>query len=341
METVSVTRCARASLPIICSVPGTPFIWRRPVVRRACFASHGFFVIDIRNLSATYEKGGISRAKTISRFIFEAPERIHFNARAALHEAIHFAPDLVMTDFSSFACAVGHAFGIPVVSVDHQHVLDRFEHPLRVLAPFMAEYQLARAVVSAKTPRCDHYVVSSFFFPEEREKNRTPTTLVGPLVRPEVEALTPTRGDHVLVYQTSSGDPHLLAALQANRETEFRVYGLGRTEKIDNVQLCAFDEQTFLADLASARAVISNGGFSAISEALYLGKPILSVPLAHQPEQELNARWLQALDLGVHAKRATAHSIRTFLKRPRSFGLTRSAHSHRYRRRASSRSIAS
>ncbi len=281
--------------------------------------SHGFHVIDIRNLSATYEKGRISRAKTLSRFVFEAPERIGFNARAAFREAMCFAPDLVMTDFSSFACAAGHALGIPIVSLDHQHVLDRFEHPLRLLAPFMAEYQLARAVVSAKTPKCDHYVVSSFFFPEERAQNRTPTTLVGPMVRTEVAALTPTHGDHVLVYQTSSGDPNLLAALKANRETEFRVYGMGRDEKRENVQLCAFDEAKFLADLASARAVIANGGFSAISEALVLGKPILSVPIVHQPEQELNARYLEALQLGVHAKRASASSIRTFLKRPHSF----------------------
>lgn len=288
--------------------------------RAACvLRDHGFYVTDIRNLSATYEKGRISRAKTISRFVFEAPERIHFNARAALHEALHFDPDLVVTDFSSFACAVGHALGIPVVSIDHQHVLDRFEHPLRLLAPFIAEYEVARAVVSAKTPKCDHYLVSSFFFPEERSKNRTPTTLVGPIVRSEIAALTPTHGDHVLVYQTSSGDPHLLAALAANRETEFRVYGLGREEKIGNVQLRTFDESRFLADLASSRAVITNGGFCAISEALVLGKPILSVPILHQPEQELNARWLETLQLGVHAKRATASSIKTFLKRPHSF----------------------
>lgn len=280
---------------------------------------HGFHVSDIRNLSATYENGQISRSKTLSRFLLEAPERIGFNARVALHEALHFAPDLIVTDFSSFACAVGHALGIPIVSLDHQHVLDRFEHPLRLLAPFLPEYELARAVVSAKTPKCDHYLVSSFFFPEERAGNRTPTTLVGPIVRPEIDALTPTHGDHVLVYQTAQGDPHLLAALAANRETEFRVYGLSRSEKIANVQLCAFDEERFLTDLASAKAVIANGGFSAISEALVLGKPILSVPILHQPEQELNARWLETLQLGVHAKRATASAIRTFLKRPHSF----------------------
>ncbi|MEO8876358.1 MAG: glycosyltransferase family protein [Polyangiaceae bacterium] len=276
---------------------------------------HGFDVIDVRGLVASYEKGGVSRAKTIRRFVCETPSRLRFNAKAALREELRFHPDLVITDFNGFACAVGHAFGAPVVSVDHQHVLDRFHHPRQVLAPFFADYAIARAAISAKTPRCDHYLVSSFFFPEEREKNRTPTTLVGPLVRPEFEALTVTTGDHVLVYQTAAGDPTLLEALKANRDTEFRVYGLGRTEKIKNVQLCAFDEANFLADLASARAVISNGGFSAISEALCLGKPILSVPLAHQPEQELNARWLEALDLGVHAKRATAPAIRQFLNR--------------------------
>ena len=281
--------------------------------------THGFDVIDVRGLVASYERGSVSRSKTMRRFIRETPSRLAFNAGVALREELRFHPDIVITDFNGFACAVGHAFGIPVVSVDHQHVLDRFHHPRRVLDPFLADYALARAAISAKTPRCDHYLVSSFFFPEERENNRTPTTLVGPLVRPEVEALTPTNGEHVLVYQTAAGDPSLLQALHANREVEFRVYGLGRTEKIGNVQLCAFDEASFLTTLASARAVISNGGFSAISEALVLGKTILSVPIAHQPEQELNARWLEALDLGVYAKRATTMAIRRFLNRATPF----------------------
>ena len=40
-----------------------------------------------------------------------------------------------------------------------------------------------------------------------------------------------------------------------------------------------FSEAGFIADLSSARAVIAGGGFTLLGEAVYLQKPILSVPV--------------------------------------------------------------
>ena len=168
--------------------------------------------------------------------------------------------------------------------------------------------------MTGKTPRCAHYVVTSFFFPEPRWEH---TTLVGPIVRPEVEHARATTGDHVLVYQTTDGDPRLLPALAANPNTRFVVYGLGpaRVSARGNVTLRAYDEAGFVADLASSRAVIANGGFTTLSEAVYLGKPVLSAPISGQAEQELNAAWLAYLGLGVRAPRLDADVVRRFLAR--------------------------
>jgi uncharacterized protein (TIGR00661 family) len=97
--------------------------------------------------------------------------------------------------------------------------------------------------------------------------------------------------------------------------TKFVLYGLGRAQTIGNVELRAFDETRFVRDLASARAVIANGGFTTLSEAVVLGKPVLSVPVRRQPEQELNAAWLDVLGLGMRAERIDSHVVRTFLER--------------------------
>jgi len=61
--------------------------------------------------------------------------------------------------------------------------------------------------------------------------------------------------------------------------------------------------------------VIAGGGFTLMGEAVYLGKPMLSVPLVGQFEQALNANYLQQLGYGERAKVISAQGIRDFLAR--------------------------
>jgi uncharacterized protein (TIGR00661 family) len=93
------------------------------------------------------------------------------------------------------------------------------------------------------------------------------------------------------------------------------VYGCHDDRTLANVTFRKFDEDQFLVDLASARAVICNGGYTLMSEALHLGKPILSVPLRRHGEQQLNALYLEALGLGRRAKNPDANIFRDFLSR--------------------------
>jgi uncharacterized protein (TIGR00661 family) len=281
---------------------------------------HGLDVVAIDGMRMRFEDGEAKRTRTLFALLHQAPRAFATNARVAAEDVLAFAPQAVVTDFDSFAHLVGGVLGLPVISLDHQHVLDRFRHPERVRSR-VTSYGLAQAVVAAKTPACARYIVTSFFFPEAH-KTRS-TCIVGPVMRPEIERATPTRGEHVLVYQTTSGDPRLVPALQAVRRQRFVVYGLGREERMGNVELRAFDERRFVDELASSRAVIANGGFTTLSEAIYLGKPVLSVPVRRQPEQELNAAYVDLLGLGARAERIDPVTITRFLDREGSFGGTR------------------
>ena len=218
-----------------------------------------------------------------------------------------FSPDACISDFDSFTHIFGRLFARPVISLDHQHVVDRCAHAV----PLPRDFALTRAVVRGKLPGCGHYVVTSFYFPEPR---RADTTLVGPILRDEVLALEPTLGDHVLVYQTAAITPELVAALRAVPEHKFVAYSRGDAGEWGNVSVRSFDESRFLEDLATSRAVICNGGYTLMAEALYLGKPILSLPIRHQGEQELNAAYLAALGLGVASTHLDSRAIRTFLR---------------------------
>jgi uncharacterized protein (TIGR00661 family) len=281
----------------------------------ALLRRHGFQVLEVRGLTCSFEAGAVRRGRTLLRALSETPSRIHHNARAALNEVKAFAPDVTLTDFSGFACYAKLVTRCPVISIDHQHVIDRFHHPREVTHGFRGNFEVARATVTAKTPGCERFLVTSFYFPQPRVGTESSTHLTGPLLRPELARLTATRGEHVLIYQTAAGDNALLETLRAVRDVPFRVYGAGPARHVGNVQLLPFDEAGFLADLASARAVVSNGGFSALSEAIYLNKPVLSIPVAHQGEQQLNAAWLSRLGLGMRGDKLTPRLMRDFLRR--------------------------
>jgi uncharacterized protein (TIGR00661 family) len=117
----------------------------------------------------------------------------------------------------------------------------------------------------------------------------------------------------VLVYQTSESDTKLLDELQRVRGQKFVVYGLRKSLQRGNCTLKEFSETGFVDDLALARAVVANGGLSLIGEAVYLGKPIFSVPVQNQYEQVLNARYLEHLGYGLDAPRIDAELLRLFL----------------------------
>jgi uncharacterized protein (TIGR00661 family) len=279
----------------------------------ALLRARGHDVLEVRGLTCAFEGSAIRRGQTVWRALSGTPERVRHNARAALHAVKAFAPELTLTDFSGFACYAKLLTGTRVISIDHQHVIDRFRHPREITRGIRGDFELARATVRAKTPGCDRFLVTSFYFPELRPRAAGSTSLTGPLLRSEVLRLRPTRGEHVVVYQTAPGCTELLECLAAVRDVPFRVYGAGAPQKLRNVELLAFDPARFLEDLASSRALVANGGFSALSEAVYLGKPVLSVPVAHQGEQELNAAWLEYLGLGLRGRRATPELLRRLL----------------------------
>ncbi|MEZ4336958.1 MAG: glycosyltransferase family protein [Sandaracinaceae bacterium] len=261
-------------------------------------------VTRIEGFALRYVRGGVARTRSLLRTLGGAPSALAHNVDRYLNDVASFAPDVCIADFESFAHLVGHARGVPVISFDHQHVLTRCE-----LGRVERDVAVARALVTAKMPRCAHYVVTSFYHPPVKLSCAGSTTLVGPILREEILGRSPSNGDHVLVYQTSEGHRRLLASLRALRRHRFVVYGAGREGEDGHVTYRAFDRERFADELASARAVITHGGHTAISEALFLGKPVVSVPLRGQGEQILNAEQLERSGHGRRVDRPTPRSI--------------------------------
>ena len=272
-------------------------------------------VVEIKGLTIRYVDNRMDRDGSLAKNLLAAPDILDANVNAYYDGVVSFSPDVVISDFDSFAYLFAKRHGLPIVSIDNQQIISRCKHDATIKHGVQVDYQMTKAFIRAKLPYCDHYVITSFFFPPIRKKYKSDTTLVPPMLRtPILEAKKGARfGDHVLVYQTSTSDGSLVPTLQSLKNEKFVVYGLRKNEKAGNCTLKDFSEQGFISDLASARAIVTNGGLSLIGEAIYLGKPIFSVPVKNQFEQTMNARYLESLGYGLAAEKIEADLLGLFL----------------------------
>jgi uncharacterized protein (TIGR00661 family) len=272
-------------------------------------------VEEIRGLHLAYEGNAVDRSRTVYEIVRDAPDNLADNVLKYFAIARSFAPDCVVSDFESFAYFFGRRHRIPVVSIDNMQVINRCEHSSEVIPESELEsFTLAKTIIKAKLPGCYHYLITTFFFPPVRKPR---TSLYPPILRPEILAAGAhaAPGEHVLVYQTATTHTELLDVLAAVPNVPFRVYGFRRDETRGNVILRDFSEAGFVSDLASCRAVVAGGGFSLMGEAVYLGKPMLALPLAKQFEQSLNALYLAHLGYGECVSQVDSASIERFLAR--------------------------
>lgn len=246
----------------------------------------------IHGLHMIYEENRVRKGKTLWSNVLNGAAGLPTNIKAYFDLLEEFSPRLVISDFESWTYLFAKRHSLPVLSIDNMQVLNRCTLPEDVIQGYETPFQLSKAFVKAKLPYCDHYLITSFFRPPIRKPD---TTLVPPILRPEILAAKASSGGHLLVYQTGEGY-HTLEETLAKTGLECRIYGMRRGLKEEqregSLRYMPFSEQGFIDDLATSRAVIAGGGFTLMGEAVYLRKPMLAVPLAGQFEQVLNARYL-------------------------------------------------
>jgi uncharacterized protein (TIGR00661 family) len=246
----------------------------------------------IHGLHMIYDENRVRLGKTLWSNVLGGAAGLPKNIAAYFELISALRPDVVISDFESWAYLYGKTHRLPTLSIDNMQIINRTTLPDDILDGHRAEFELTRAFVKSKLPFCDEYFITTFFRPPLR-KDRT--RLFPPILRPEILAATPRRGDHLLVYTTGEGNAGFAATL-AQTGLECRIYGMRRgleAEVVEgNLRYQPFGEATFIRDLATCRAVIAGGGFTLMGEAVYLHKPMLAVPVGRQFEQVLNARYL-------------------------------------------------
>jgi uncharacterized protein (TIGR00661 family) len=268
-------------------------------------------VDEIFGPSFAMEEGQIRRWATVAQNLRSAGRELPETVREWIARVHEWRPEVVITDFEPLAAVYARASRTPLVAVDNINMLDRCEHDEEIVGAEREDFRLARAVTRNMVYGAVEYVVTTFFRPPIV---RGRTTLVPPIVRPEIVDAVSERGEHLVVY--SSGEPQLLEALKMSG-VPCRVYGMRGGPEADetdgNLTFRPRSNEGFVEDLRTSRGAIAGGGFSLLSEAVYLGKPMLAIPLRGQFEQLMNARYLEREGYGVCAEEADADAVAGFL----------------------------
>ena len=226
-----------------------------------------------------------------------------------------FKPDIVITDFEAFSARAANLFHIPLISIDNITIIKLTKVPYNLLNYNL--YLLTKTSIDAFVSFADHYFVTSFFkLPLKHKRHKGKVSFVPAILRDGiVKAKAKAKNkDHVMVYQTTQTNKLLVPSLLACKDEKFIYYGYSEEKKLKNITFRKFSEKDFINDMATAKAVITNGGFTFMSEAIYLSKPILSNPIAGQYEQHVNALMIEKKGYGKMVKKMNERDIKIFLK---------------------------
>lgn len=116
-----------------------------------------------------------------------------------------------------------------------------------------------------------------------------------PLLRKEVRELRPSEGDFLLCYMVNPGyGQEVVHFAKVNPDLQIVAFWDQKSvvdgyQPTPNLRFRQVNDTQFLEMMASCRALVSTAGFESICEAMYLGKPVMMVPVAGQYEQACNA----------------------------------------------------
>ena len=268
-------------------------------------------VYKIGGFNTVYINNKVNNLRTLSNALKRNPTNMKVGYEKLYKKARELRPDVIVTDFEIYATVVSKLLNIPLISLDNIHMMTqtKIDYPKN----HYAEMIKAKGVVKTYVVKPKVHILTSFFYPKIRPGKNA--VLYPPIIREDILKLEPTEGEHVVVYQTSRESVKLVERLKSLKDEKFIVYGFNKNEVDENLTYKEFNEDVFYDDLASSKAVICNGGFTFITEAICLKKPIYSVPAIGNFEQTLNGFYVQKLGYGEYHEVMSAERVKEFLTR--------------------------
>lgn len=180
---------------------------------------------------------------------------------------------------------------IPCMSVGHQYLLlsKHFESiPEKAIDRFLLNINTKITAIGSKK------LLGLSFRPIPNDLKRNIIT-VPPLLRQEVKSIQPQAGESWLAYLThyrladeimawSEKHPKVKLDCFWDNPTRKSVYAYS-----PSLTFHPIDAEKYLQKMTHCAGLISTAGFESVAEAMYLGKPVMMVPVPNHIEQMINA----------------------------------------------------
>jgi len=269
------------------------------------FLADEFEVFEVPGLGLSYKNNKLVYWRTIFVGLRQLINQSR-HAHQIWKKFRQFNPDLVITDFEPLSAYLAKFNRRPLISLDNQHQLTNTV--IDVPKKYQKDFLMDRLIIRSLVWGANKYLITSFFTTPIKKKN---TFLFSPIVRQEVRALQASIGEYILVYQNSNFK-YLVPVLKT-LNYQFVVFGMNLDKPEGNIIFKNYDSRDWLNYLAGCRAIIGTAGLSLISEALYLGKPYLAVPIKKQVEQVINAVYLRKMGFGDYTYKLTREIFADFI----------------------------
>jgi UDP:flavonoid glycosyltransferase YjiC (YdhE family) len=263
-------------------------------------------IFEIEALKYGNKDGRISIAGTIASVGGLAGVMRRNGARV---EAIleKFRPDVAVTD-SVYTFRPMKKAGIPLVALNNAdvvyHSIKRFSDAPAEIKPQFYAVELMDYLFHRLAPDLVVSPALDLTIPALHGKVRR----TGPIVRRECAPVSPTSESKKIVIMLSGsvfGSPVVLGPdpYPVHIDVVGRPEPEGYTARPDATYHGKV--RNSLDIMREAGLCVINGGFSAVSEAFQMRKPMIVVPVPRHSEQWVNAKWIEKLGVGMMATEET------------------------------------
>ncbi|MEM7548377.1 MAG: glycosyltransferase family protein [Bacteroidota bacterium] len=195
--------------------------------------------------------------------------------------------DLVINDFEPVSAWACFFRGVPCVSLSHQSAVISKNAPKSELNDPLGWFFLKNYAP----------VQRSYGFHFETYDDSTYT----PIIRSDLRNSEVTNEGHYTVYLPAYSDKKIISFLENFPKIKWEVFSKHTKKNYskENIKIRCVDATFFKESLLKCEGVLCGAGFETPSEALFLRKKLLVVPMSNQFEQHCNAAALKAMGIPV------------------------------------------